>query len=35
MEKARTLRCGSGRVGVDLGDALFALDVDEVVAGMG
>ena len=34
VKNTRVLRCGSGRVGVELGDTLFTLDVDEVEAGM-
>ena len=30
----RALRCRAGRVGFDPGDTLFALDVDDVGAGM-
>ena len=35
VKKVRALICGSGRVGVELGDTLFALDVVEVEVGMG
>ena len=35
VKKTRALRCGSGRVEIELGDAVFALDMDEVGAGMG
>ena len=34
-KKTRSLRCGTGRVGVDIGDTLFALEVDEVGTSMG
>ena len=35
VKKTRILRCGSGRVGVGMGDTFFALDVDGVGVGMG
>ena len=34
-KKTRALRCGIGRAGVDLGDKLCALEVDEVGTAMG